>query len=100
MSMYSESFVDDLYIYYFLMLVHNSWALYLHSVLEEAIPNLRAFMEDRYDRNLGLDYAVTEVTQRWGHLISKLVYAIAKKSHPVAFVFEDLHWADKDSLGE
>ena len=57
-------------------------------------------MKERREQDLGSDYAATEVTQRWAHLLSKLVYAIAKKSHPVALIFEDLHWADKDSLGE
>jgi hypothetical protein len=33
-------------------------------------------------------------------LLSKLVYAKSQESHPVALLFEDLHWSDKDVLGE
>lgn len=32
--------------------------------------------------------------------LSKLVCAISRESRPIALLFEDLHWSDKDALGE
>ena len=72
--------------------------------LKESIPNLRIFMEVKEGINIfnnDSDHVVTDgLTQRWNFLLSKLVFAISKKSHPIAIVFEDVHFADIDALGE
>lgn len=72
----------------------------LLSVLEESIPNLRMFMEGTTKADIGDVKTATDLKQRWKFLLSKLVSAISKESHPIAILFEDIHWADKDALGE
>lgn len=69
-------------------------------MLEESIPNLRIFMEGTTNAKIGDTQTATDLKQRWKFLLSKLVLAISKESHPIAILFEDIHWADKDVLGE
>jgi predicted ATPase len=46
-------------------------------------------------------HAATEnLATRWTLLLAKLIYAISKEAHPIALIFEDLHWADQDAIGE
>ena len=40
------------------------------------------------------------LNMRWKLLLSNLVHAISSQDHPIALVFEDLHWANEDTLGE
>jgi predicted ATPase len=69
------------------------------SALEESIPHLGALLGRQSPVNRGSGDSQA-LKLRWKFLLSTLVYAISSQSHPIALVFEDLHWADADTLGE
>ena len=70
-----------------------------HSDLEEAIPQLRRLLGGRDAPDRG-DGDAPALKLRWKFLLSTLVFAISSRSHPIALIFEDLQWADEDTLGE
>ena len=74
------------------------------SALEESIPNLCAFMDDDLSSVTShqsiKSFNANDLTQQLKFLLSKLVYAISRESHPIAILFEDLHWADRYALGK
>ena len=72
----------------------------LCSALKESMPHLRVLLgsQGSLDRNGVGDTAGMRLG--WKFLLSNLVYAISSQSHPIALVFEDLHWADEDTFGE
>ena len=68
------------------------------SALEESMPHLRVLLgsqnpSERRGGDMG------NMKLRWKVLFSNLVYAISSQQHPIALVFEDLHWADEDTFG-
>lgn len=81
-------------LYVFLIII-----LYFRRGLEESMPHLRVLLGHQG----ALDIAGGEsgaVKLRWKFLLSNLVRAISSHSHPIALLFEDLHWADDDTFGE
>lgn len=73
-----------------------------YSALEEAIPNLHAFMDGDIsiisNDECSSGIITDNLNQQLKFLLAKLVCAIAQKSHPIVILFEDLHWSDKDAL--
>jgi predicted ATPase len=63
------------------------------------MPHLQALMgcQDSVARGDNISQALN---MRWKLLLSNLVHAISSQDHPIALVFEDLHWANEDTLGE
>ncbi|KAL3777487.1 hypothetical protein ACHAWO_007357 [Cyclotella atomus] len=59
--------------------------------------HLQAFM-GRQDSVARGDNISQALNLRWKLLLSNLVYAISSQDHPIALVFEDLHWANEDTL--
>lgn len=57
---------------------------------------------DNDDASTAFSYEVAadKMRNQLKFLLSKLVYTISRESHPIAFLFEDLHWADNDALGK
>lgn len=57
---------------------------------------------DNDDASIAFSYEVAadKMRNQLKFLLSKLVYTISRESHPIAFLFEDLHWADNDALGK
>jgi hypothetical protein len=45
------------------------------------------------------EVAADKMRNQLKFLLSKLVCTISTESHPIAFLFEDLHWADNDAFG-
>ena len=69
------------------------------AALEESMPHLRVLLGRHGFVNRG-DGISQALTLRWKFLLSSLVSAISSKSHPIALVLEDLHWADDDAIGK
>ena len=69
------------------------------AALEESMPHLRVLL-GRIDSAESSEGDSQAMKLRWKFLLSSLVSAISSKSHPIALVFEDLHWADDDAIGE
>jgi predicted ATPase len=61
--------------------------------------HLQAFM-GRQDSVARGDNISQALNLRWKLLLSNLVSAISSQDHPIALMFEDLHWANEDTLGE
>jgi predicted ATPase len=53
--------------------------------------------QDSVHRNDNISQALN---LRWKLLLSNLVYAISSQDHHIVLVFEDLHLADEDTIGE
>ena len=73
----------------------------LHRALAESMPHLRILLGRQETLNrVGSDSSSGAENIRWKVLLSHLVCAISSHSHPIALLFEDLHWADDDTFGE
>lgn len=74
-------------------------------VLLTSIPKLQAFMDDDVssvfsDDEIFISTAEENRRQQLKFLLSKLICAISREFHPVALLFEDLHWSNSDALGK
>lgn len=66
--------------------------------LEESMPHMQVLLGQPVGPSDSGDGATLKL--RWKLLLSNLVYAIASQEHPIVLVFEDLQWADDDTLGK
>ena len=84
-----------------LMLLFKLIMISVNRALEESMPHLRVLLgrQETLDRGGG-DSSSGAANLRWKVLLSNLVCAISSRSHPIALLFEDLHWADDDTFGE
>lgn len=64
------------------------------------MPHLRGLLGSREFVNRSGHDDVGSMKMRWKFLLSNLVCAVSSQNHPIALVFEDVHWADDDTLGE
>lgn len=67
------------------------------TALEQSMPHLRVLLGRRVSRDLG-EGDSKAMKLRWRFLLSNLIAAISSKHHPIALLFEDLQWADEDTL--